>query len=100
MGDAGQQFAGLGTTGLANTISQINALSGLGATGRSIDQAREDVRFDAASRLAQEPRQRLTTLQSMLGMLPSARASTVYRAGAGVDPIAGLLSLLRGGRLI
>ena len=87
MGDAGQQFAGLGTTGL-------------GATGRSIDQAREDVRFDAASRLAQEPRQRLTTLQSMLGMLPSARASTVYRAGAGVDPIAGLLSLLRGGRLI
>ena len=68
MGDAGQQFAGLGTTGLANTISQINALSGLGATGRSIDHAREDVRFDAASRLAQEPRQRLTTLQSMLGM--------------------------------
>ena len=33
-------------------------------------------------------------------MLPSARASTVYRAGSGVDPIAGLLSLLRGGRLI
>ena len=81
-------------------LSLLIALSGLGATGRGIDQAREDVRFDAANRLAQEPRQRLTTLQSMLGMLPSARASTVYRAGAGTDPIAGLLSLLRGGRLI
>lgn len=100
MGGAGQQFAGLGSAGLQNLTSQINTLSGLGATGRGIDQAREDVRFDAANRLAQEPRQRLTTLQSMLGMLPSARASTVYRAGAGTDPIAGLLSLLRGGRLI
>lgn len=100
MGGAGQQFAGLGSTGLQNLTSQINTLSGLGATGRGIEQAGFDARFDAANRAALEPRQRLQTLQGMLGMLPSARASTVYRAGSGVDPIAGLLSLLRGGRLI
>lgn len=100
MGGAGQQFAGLGSTNLANLTSQINTLGSLGGLGRNLDQAGSDARFNAAQKLAVEPRNRLQTLQSMLGMLPSARASTTFRANAGVDPIAGLISLLRGGSII
>jgi len=99
MSGVGQQFAGLGTTGQANLQNQINSLSGLGAIGRNLNQSGNDARFNAAQQAALEPRQRLTTLQSMLGMLPRTSASTVYKANAGVDPIAGLISLLNGGRI-
>ena len=99
MGGAGQQFAGLGSTGLQNLTSQINTLSSLGGLGRGLDQATQDARFAAAQRAAVEPRERLQTLQGMLSLLPSARASTTYRTSAGVDPFNNALAFLQGGGL-
>ena len=54
--------------------------------------------FDAANRLAAEPRQRLSTLQGMLGLLPQTYATTTFNPVANpYNPLAGLLSLLGGG---
>jgi hypothetical protein len=97
MGSAGQQFAGLGTTGLANLQRQIQTLGSLGGLGRGIEQARGDARFDAAVRSAAEPRERLAALQSMLGMLPSTMATTTYEAKPGIDPRAQALEFIRSG---
>ena len=99
MGGAGQQFAGLGTTGLQNLTSQIATLGNLGGVDRGLEQAGFDARFGAAGRAALEPRERLQTLQGMLGLLPRTSASTVYRASAGVDPRAQALGFLQGGGL-
>lgn len=97
MGGAGQQFAGLGSTGLQNLTSQINTLGSLGGLGRGLQQAGFDARFDAAGRSALEPRQRLTTLQNMLGMLPRTSASTVYQAAPATSRLAQALGFLQGG---
>ena len=97
MGSAGQQFAGLGTTGLANLQNQIQTLGSLGATGRGIEQAIQDARFLAAQRTAVEPRERLQNLQSMLGMLPTTRATTTYQALPGTDRFAQTLGFIQGG---
>ena len=90
----GTNFANLGTTGQSNLLTQINALEGLGRTGRGIQDQMYGAQFDAAGRLAGEPGRRLTLLQNMLGMLPQTRAKTTFGAAAGTDPIAGILSLL------
>tara|TARA_R100001086_G_C11843231_1_gene259583 strand:- start:751 stop:1743 length:993 start_codon:yes stop_codon:yes gene_type:complete len=94
---AGTGLSRLATTGQQGIINQINALTGLGALGRGIQQAGFDATFDAAQRAALEPRQRLQTLQGMLGMLPTTRAETTYKAAAGVSPLAQALSFVRGG---
>ena len=90
----GTNFANLGTTGQTNLLTQINALEGLGRTGRGIQDQMYGAQFDAAGRLAGEPARRLTLLQNMLGMLPENKATTTFGAEAGTDPIAGILALL------
>lgn len=90
----GTNFAGLGTTGQSNLLTQINALEGLGRTGRGIQDQMYGAQFDAAGKLAGEPARRLTLLQNMLGMLPQNKATTTFGAAAGTDPIAGILALL------
>ena len=90
----GTNFANLGTTGQTNLLTQINALEGLGRTGRGIQDQMYGAQFDAAGRLAGEPARRLTLLQNMLGMLPQNKATTTFGAEAGTDPIAGILALL------
>ena len=97
MGGAGQQFAGLGTTGLGNLQRQIQTLGSLGATGRGVDQATQNARFAAAQRTAVEPRERLQTLQGMLGMLPTTRANTTYQALPGTDRFAQTLGFIQSG---
>ena len=90
----GTNFANLGTTGQSNLLRQIEAMEGLGRTGRGIQDQMYGAQFDAAGRLAGEPGRRLTLLQNMLGMLPQTRAKTTFGAAAGTDPIAGILALL------
>jgi hypothetical protein len=97
MGSTGQQFAGLGTTGLANLQRQIQTLGSLGGLGRGIEQARGDARFDAAVRSAAEPRERLSALQTALGLLPTTTATTTFEALPGVDPRAQALEFIRSG---
>ena len=98
IGNLGTSFAGLGTTGQSNLINQIKAFEGLGGTGRRIQDQMYGAQFDAARAMATEPRDRLSTLQGMLGMLPTARATTTFNPVANpYNPLAGLLSLLGGG---
>ena len=53
--------------------------------------------FDAATRLAAEPRQRLSGLQGALGLLPRTYATTTFNPQAtGYNPLLGLLQLLGG----
>jgi hypothetical protein len=54
--------------------------------------------FDAANRLALEPRQRLSALQGMLSLLPTTRSTTTFNPQAtGFNPLLGILQLLGGG---
>ena len=94
---AGTGLSRLATTGQRGIINQINALTGLGSLGRGLAQARFDATFDAAQRAALEPRQRLQTLQGMLGMLPTGFAQTTYKAEPGISPQAAALGLLQSG---
>ena len=97
LGTLGQSFAGLGTTGQSNLISQIKAFEGLGGTGRRIQDQMYGAEFDAATRLAAEPQRRLDSLRAALGMLPTARATTTFNPQAtGYNPLLGLLQLLGG----
>jgi len=96
---AGTGLSRLATTGQQGIINQINALTGLGSLGRGLEQARFDATFDAAQRAALEPRQRLQTLQGMLGMLPTGFAQTTYKAEPGISPQAAALGLLQSGGL-
>ena len=96
---AGTGLSRLATTGQQGIINQINALTGLGSLGRGLEQARFDSTFDAAQRAALEPRQRLQTLQGMLGMLPTGFAQTTYKAEPGISPQAAALGLLQSGGL-
>lgn len=97
LGTLGQSFAGLGTTGQSNLINQIKAFEGLGGTGRRIQDAMYGAQFDAATRLAAEPRQRLSGLQGALGLLPRTYATTTFNPQAtGYNPLLGLLQLLGG----
>ena len=96
---AGTGLSRLATTGQQGIINQINALTGLGALGRGIQQAGFDATFDAAQRAAIEPRQRLQTLQGMLSMLPTGFAQTTYKAEPGISPQAAALGLLQSGGL-
>ena len=96
---AASGLAGLAQTGQSGLMNQIATLGQLGGLGRGLQQAGFDSTFDAAQRAALEPRQRLQTLQGMLGLLPRTRASTVFRAAAGTDPTAQALGFLRGGGL-
>jgi len=96
---AGTGLSRLATTGQSGIINQINALTGLGSLGRGLQQAGFDATFDAAQRAAIEPRQRLQTLQGMLGMLPTGFAQTTYKAEPGISPQAAALGLLQSGGL-
>ena len=96
---AGTGLSRLATTGQQGIINQINALTGLGSLGRGLQQAGFDATFDAAQRAALEPRQRLQTLQGMLGMLPTGFAQTTYKAEPGISPQAAALGLLQSGGL-
>ena len=96
---AGTGLSRLATTGQQGIINQINALTGLGSLGRGLEQAGFDATFDAAQRAALEPRQRLQTLQGMLGMLPTGFAQTTYKAEPGISPQAAALGLLQSGGL-
>ena len=98
IGDLGTNFAGLGTTGQSNLLKQINAFEGLGRTGRGIQDQMYGAQFDAANRLATEPRERLTALQGMLSLLPTTRSTTTFNPQAtGFNPLLGILQLLGGG---
>jgi len=96
---AGTGLSRLATTGQQGIINQINALTGLGSLGRGLEQAGFDATFDAAQRASLEPRQRLQTLQGMLGMLPTGFAQTTYKAEPGISPQAAALGLLQSGGL-
>jgi len=90
----GTNFANLGTTGQSNLLTQINALEGLGRTGRGIQDQMYGAQFDAANKLAAEPTQRLKNLQAMLGMLPTTRSTTRFGAEASDDNAYNILKLL------
>jgi len=97
LGGLGQSFAGLGTTGQSNLLRQINAFEGLGRTGRGIQDQMYGAQFDAANKLATEPRERLTALQGMLSLLPTTRSTTTFNPQAtGFNPLLGILQLLGG----
>ncbi len=98
LGALGTSFAGLGTTGQSNLLRQIGALEGLGRTGRGIQDQMYGAEFEAANRLALEPRQRLSALQGMLSLLPTTRSTTTFNPQAtGFNPLLGILQLLGGG---
>jgi len=97
LGALGTSFADLGSTGQSNLIRQMSALEGLGRTGRGIQDQMYGAQFDAANRLALEPRQRLSGLQSALGLLPRTYATTTFNPIANTyDPMRGIMDLLGG----
>jgi hypothetical protein len=97
LGGLGQSFAGLGTTGQSNLLREISALEGLGRTGRGIQDQMYGAQFDAAGRLALEPRQRLASLQGALGLLPKTYATTTFNPIANTyDPMGGIMDILGG----
>ena len=95
MGTMGTNFAGLGTTGQSNLLTQMGALSKMGGQARGIQDDMYGAQFDAANRLAAEPRNRMSFYgQGLQNLLPSTGASTTFGNEAGVNPLAGLLQLL------
>ena len=79
-------------------LNQINAFEGLGRTGSGIQDQMYGAQFDAANKLATEPRERLTALQGMLSLLPTTRSTTTFNPQAtGFNPLLGILQLLGGG---
>lgn len=94
LGTLGQSFAGLGTTGQSNLISQIKAFEGLGGTGRRIQDQMYGAEFDAATRLAAEPQRRLDSLRAALGLLPTTRATTRFGTQPSDKDAFGILNLL------
>ena len=97
LGTLGTSFAGLGTTAQRNLLNQIKAFEGLGGTGRRIQDQMYGAQFDAANRLALEPRQRLAGLQSALSLLPKTYATTTFNPIANTyDPMRGIMDLLGG----
>ena len=90
LGGLGANFANLGMTGQRGLMNQINAFEGLGRTGRGIQDQMYGAQFDAANRMAQEPWQRMTMLQNMMGMLPQTAARTTW------NPIANQFDYGRG----
>jgi|MDSZ01.2.fsa_nt_gb hypothetical protein len=97
LGTLGTSFAGLGTTAQSNLLNQIKAFEGLGGTGRRIQDQMYGAQFDAANRLALEPRQRLAGLQSALSLLPKTYATTTFNPIANTyDPMRGIMDLLGG----
>ena len=97
LGALGTSFADLGTTAQNNLLNQIRTFEGLGGTGRRIQDQMYGAQFDAANRLALEPRQRLSALQGMLSLLPTTRSTTTFNPQAtGFNPLLGILQLLGG----
>jgi len=94
IGTLGTNFANLGTTGQSNLLRQINAMEGLGSTAQGIQDKMYGAEFDAANRMAKEPADRLALLQSMLGMLPTTRATTRFGSQPSDSDAYGILSLL------
>ena len=98
LGGLGASFAGLGMTGQTGLLNQIKAIEGLGRTGRGIQDQMYGAQFDAANRLATEPRERLAALQGMLSLLPTTRSTTTFNPQATpFNPLLGILQLLGGG---
>ena len=97
IGNLGTSFANLGTTGQSNLLNQIRTVEALGGTGRRIQDQMYGAEFDAARAMATEPKDRLKTLQGMLALLPTARATTTFNPqGTGFNPLLGILQLLGG----
>lgn len=97
LGALGTSFADLGMTGQRGLLNQLRTFDALGRTGRGIQDDIYGAQFDAATRLAAEPRQRLAGLQSALGLLPQTYATTTFNPqGTGYNPLLGLLQLLGG----
>ena len=95
MGQMGTNFAGLGTTGQSNLLRQIDALNQQGGTSRGIQDKMYGAQFDAATGLAAEPGNRLGILGDVLQrLLPRTGVSTTFGNEAGVNSLAGLLTLL------
>jgi len=80
MGTMGSNFAGLGMTGQEGLMNQISGFGNMGSQGREIQDRMYGSQFDAATGLANEPGNRLTAYQGMLGMLPTAQSTTTYGA--------------------
>ena len=98
LGALGTSFADLGTTAQNNLLNQIRTFEGLGGTGRRIQDQMYGAQFDAANRLATEPRERLAALQGMLSLLPTTRSTTTFNPQATpFNPLLGILQLLGGG---
>ena len=89
-GQMGQGIAGLGQMGQQLLRNQIATLSGLGQTGRGIEDAMYGSQYDASSQLAKEPYQRMQFLAQMLqGMFPQGPRTgitTTYNPQQGTPP--------------
>ena len=94
IGALGTNFAGLGTTGQSNLLRQIESMEGLGSTAQGIQDKMYGAQFDAASRMAKEPAERLALLQKMLGMLPTTRSTTTFGAEDSDNSAYNILKLL------
>jgi len=96
MGTMGGNFAGLGTTGQSNLLTQMGALSKMGGQARNIQDTMYGAQFDAANRLAEEPGQRLGQYGKALeGLLPDTRSRTQYgQTGSDYDFVDDLKKML------
>jgi len=96
MGTMGGNFAGLGTTGQSNLLTQMGALSKMGGQARGIQDTMYGAQFDAANRLAEEPGQRLGQYGKALeGLLPDTRSRTQYgQTGSDYDFVDDLKKML------
>ena len=86
-GQLGQGIMGLGQTGQQLLRNQIATLSGLGQTGRGIQDAMYGSQYDASDKLAKEPYQRMQFLASMLqGMFPQGPTTGIVTQYNPQDP--------------
>ena len=95
MGTMGSNFAGLGMTGQEGLMNQISGFGNMGAIGRGIQNDMYGSQFNAATGLANEPGNRLTAYQGMLGLLPTSTSTTRYgQTESGFDLMDNLKKLL------
>jgi len=77
LGVMGQAFGGLGMTGQEGLMNQMGAFNQMGQAGRGIQNQMYGAQFDAASRMAQEPWQRMGQWGGMMqNMMPQTTAGS------------------------
>ena len=94
LGQMGGAFGQLGMTGQRGLMNQVDAFNQMGQMGRDIQNQMYGAQYDAAQRMAQEPWQRMSGLQSMLGMLPRTYSRTSFNpAGSQFKPANAFMSM-------